>query len=73
MMRFIMGDPDATAVVGAVQRFSDRYERGLRIEDSCLGLIQFANGAQATIQSDLTDRSTHRSTATSTARRVCSV
>src|SRR3954468_8787371 len=58
MMRFIMGDPAATAVVGAVQRSSDRYERGLRIEDSCLGLIQFANGAQATIESDLTDPTT---------------
>lgn len=56
MMRFVMGDPAATAVVGAVQRQSDRYERALRIEDSCLGLIQFANGAQATIQSDLTPR-----------------
>jgi predicted dehydrogenase len=58
MMRFIMGDPSATAVVGAVQRHSDRYERGMRIEDSCLGLIQFENGAQATIQSDLTPRET---------------
>jgi predicted dehydrogenase len=56
MMRFIMGDPAATAVVGAVQRQSDRHERGLRIEDSCLGLIQFDNGAQATIESDLTPR-----------------
>lgn len=58
MMRFIMGDPAATAVVGAVQRDSDRYERGMRIEDSCLGLIQFDNGAQATIESDLTPRET---------------
>jgi UDP-N-acetyl-2-amino-2-deoxyglucuronate dehydrogenase len=58
MMRFIMGDPNATAVVGAVQRDSDRYERGMRIEDSCLGLIQFDNGAQATIESDLTPRET---------------
>jgi predicted dehydrogenase len=56
MMRYVMGDPEATSVVGAVQRASDRYERGLRIEDSCLGLIQFANGAQATIQADLTPR-----------------
>lgn len=56
LMRYIMGDPAATAVVGAVQRQSDRYERGMRIEDSCLGLIQFENGAQATIQSDLTPR-----------------
>jgi UDP-N-acetyl-2-amino-2-deoxyglucuronate dehydrogenase len=58
LMRFVMGDPAARAVVGAVQRQSDRYERGLRIEDSCLGLIQFDNGAQATIQSDLTPRET---------------
>lgn len=56
MMRYIMGDPEATAVVGAVQRQTDRHERGLRIEDSCTGLIQFANGAQAFIESDLTAR-----------------
>ena len=30
----------------------------MRIEDSCLGLIQFENGAQATIESDLTPRET---------------
>jgi predicted dehydrogenase len=56
MMRFIMGDPAATAVIGSVQRATDRYERALRIEDSCAGIIQFANGAQAVIESDLTPR-----------------
>lgn len=56
MMRYIMGDPEAVAVIGAVQRQTDRYERGLRVEDSCAGLIQFANGAQALIESDLTPR-----------------
>jgi predicted dehydrogenase len=56
MMRYIMGDPAATAVVGSVQRQTDRYERALRIEDSCAGIIQFDNGAQAVIESDLTPR-----------------
>lgn len=56
MMRYIMGDPAATAVIGAVERHTDRYERALRIEDACAGIIQFANGAQATIQSDMTPR-----------------
>lgn len=57
-MRFLLGDPPAQWVVGSVQRETDRYERNLRIEDSCLGLIQFAGagnepGPQATIQMDL--------------------
>jgi UDP-N-acetyl-2-amino-2-deoxyglucuronate dehydrogenase len=56
MMRFIMGDPAITAVVGSVQRQTDRHERGLRIEDSCAGILQFDNGAQAVIESDLTPR-----------------
>jgi predicted dehydrogenase len=56
LMRFVMGDPAATAVVGSVQRGTDRYERALRIEDSCAGLIIFENGARATIESDLAPR-----------------
>lgn len=56
MMRYIMGDPAATAVMGTVQRQTDRHERALRIEDACAGIIQFANGAQAAIQSDMTPR-----------------
>ncbi|HZS89641.1 MAG TPA: Gfo/Idh/MocA family oxidoreductase [Chloroflexota bacterium] len=53
-MRFVMGDPAAEWVVGNVERKTDRHERGIRIEDSCAGVIAFANGAHAVIESDLT-------------------
>jgi UDP-N-acetyl-2-amino-2-deoxyglucuronate dehydrogenase len=60
-VRYVLGDPTAEWVVGAVVRDTDRYERGVRIEDACLGLVQFAGstgalgpqGVQATFQVDL--------------------
>ncbi len=55
--RFILGDPVAEWVMGAVERTTDKYERGTAIEDSCLGLIHFGSSLQFFIQSDLWDRS----------------
>jgi UDP-N-acetyl-2-amino-2-deoxyglucuronate dehydrogenase len=57
-VRFILGDPPAEWVMGAVSRETDRYERGVRIEDAAMGLVQFGahNGhppVQATFQIDL--------------------
>jgi predicted dehydrogenase len=64
-VRFVLGDPPAAWVMGAVARDTDRHERGVRIEDACLGLVQFAGstreagaagslpGVQATFQVDL--------------------
>ncbi len=51
--RFVLGDPDPRWVMGAVERLTDRYERGTAIEDSCLGLVHFDGGVQLFIQSDL--------------------
>ena len=51
--RFVLGDPEPRWVMGAVERISDRYERGTAIEDSCLGLVHFDGGVQLFIQSDL--------------------
>lgn len=53
-MRYLLGDPETAWVMGAVERKTDRYEREVQIEDRCMGLIAFENGAQALIQSDLT-------------------
>jgi predicted dehydrogenase len=53
-MRYILGDPETSWVMSAVERKSDRYEREVQIEDRCMGLIGFENGTQAFIQSDLT-------------------
>ncbi|MBI4531016.1 MAG: Gfo/Idh/MocA family oxidoreductase [Candidatus Latescibacteria bacterium] len=53
-MRYLLGDPETEWVMGGVERTTDRYEREVRIEDRCMGLIRFKTGAQALIQSDLT-------------------
>ena len=54
--RFILGDPVAEWVMGAVERNTDKHERDTAIEDSCMGLIHFGNSLQFFIQSDLWDR-----------------
>ncbi|MBI4551328.1 MAG: Gfo/Idh/MocA family oxidoreductase [Candidatus Latescibacteria bacterium] len=53
-IRYLLGDPETEWVMGAVERKTDRFEREVRIEDRCLGVIRFKTGAQALIQSDLT-------------------
>ena len=52
-IRFVLDDPDAEWVMGAVERNTDRYERDTLIEDSCLGLVNFVGGVQAFVESDL--------------------
>ena len=51
--RFVLGDPKAEWVMGAVERRTDRYERDTLVEDACMGLVHFDNGIQLFIQSDL--------------------
>ena len=53
-MRYVLGDPQAEWVMGAVERKTNRWERDVPIEDCCLGLTTFAGGAQALLQVDLT-------------------
>ncbi|MBM3238023.1 Gfo/Idh/MocA family oxidoreductase [Candidatus Poribacteria bacterium] len=53
-IRYLLNDPETDWVMAAVERKTDRYEREVRIEDCCMGLITFKNGVQALIQSDLT-------------------
>jgi predicted dehydrogenase len=51
--RFVMDDPKALWVMGAVERQTDRYERNTAIEDACMGLVQFEGNIQLFVQSDL--------------------
>lgn len=51
--RFVLGDPRAEWVMGAVERRTDRFERDTAIEDACMGLVHFEGGVQLFIQSDL--------------------
>jgi len=53
-IRYMLGDPETEWVFGAVERKTDRFERNVRSEDCCLGLIQFRSGTQALVQCDLT-------------------
>ncbi|MEZ4664222.1 MAG: Gfo/Idh/MocA family oxidoreductase [Caldilineaceae bacterium] len=50
---FLMGEPQAEWVMGAVERTTDLVERGLPAEDACLGLVQCSNGATILIQGNL--------------------
>ena len=52
-IRFVLGDPQAEWVTGAVVRNTDRHERAVAIEDGCMGLVHFAGGTQLLIQTDL--------------------
>lgn len=52
-VRFVLGDPQAEWVMGAVERNSDRYERDVLIEDACMGFVHFEGNIQLLIQSDL--------------------
>ena len=54
--RYVLGDPKAEWVMGAVERKSDRWERSVPIEDCCLGLMTFEGGAQGLLQVDLVSR-----------------
>lgn len=51
--RFVLGDPRALWVMGAVERRTDRYERDTPIEDNCMGLVHLEGNLQLFIQSDL--------------------
>ena len=53
---FSLDDPSPIWVMGSVERNTDRYERNVRIEDSCIGLVQLDNSSQLFIQSDLSDQ-----------------
>ena len=52
-MRFVLGEPKTEWVMGNVERKTDRYERGVRIEDRCAGIIGFEGGVQAVIENDM--------------------
>lgn len=53
LARFMLGDPATVAVTAAVQRSTDRYERGLRVEDSALAMIELEGGTRIILESDL--------------------
>jgi len=53
--RMLMGDEEVKWVVGQAGRKTDRYERGIRIEDFSVMLFVFESGTRALVELDLPD------------------
>jgi predicted dehydrogenase len=53
MLRYILGDDECEWVMGNLERKTDRYERGTRIEDCGVGVFRFRSGARATVLCDM--------------------
>ncbi len=53
MYRYLVSDDECTWVMGNIERKTDMYERGTRIENCALGVFQFSKGARALLLSDL--------------------
>lgn len=54
MYRYLLSDDECTWVMGNVERKTDIWERGTRIEDCAVGIFEFAGGARAMLLSDVT-------------------
>jgi len=52
-MRFLLDDIPVVWVVGKAERKTDRYERGVRIEDFCMLALGFENGTRGIVSVDL--------------------
>lgn len=52
-MRYILGDPMPLWVIGQTSRKTDKWERRVRCEDLCMGLICFEGGIRGIYESDL--------------------
>ena len=52
-MRYMLGDPRMEWVIGQVERRTDRYERGQRIEDLGVGYICFEGGVRGVLETDI--------------------
>lgn len=53
MYRYLLSDDECEWVMGNIERKTDQYERGTRIEDCAMAVFQFRGGARALILSDL--------------------
>jgi UDP-N-acetyl-2-amino-2-deoxyglucuronate dehydrogenase len=56
MYRYLLSDDECIWVMGNIERKTDQYERGTRIEDCAAGIFQFKGGARALLLSDVTEK-----------------
>ncbi len=59
-IRWILGNPDWTAVVGWIQRETNRFERGSYAEEKTHALIEFEGGAEMILSIDMEDGVKHK-------------
>jgi len=52
LTRYVLGDPNWELVLGQVGRWTNRYERGVPIEDFSLGLVRFEGGCELVLELD---------------------
>lgn len=50
---FVQGDPQAEWVMGAVERQTDHYIFGHRVEDRCAGIIGYAGGVEGVLENEM--------------------
>jgi UDP-N-acetyl-2-amino-2-deoxyglucuronate dehydrogenase len=55
MYRYLLSDEECIWVMGNIERKTDMYERGTRIEDCAIGTFRFRNGTNALLLSDVTE------------------
>ncbi|MDQ3249473.1 MAG: Gfo/Idh/MocA family oxidoreductase [Chloroflexota bacterium] len=54
MYRYLLSDDECEWTMGNIERKTDQFERGTRIEDCALAVFQFRRGARALLLSDVT-------------------
>ena len=50
---FVLGDPQAEWVMGSVERKTDHYIFGHRVEDRCSGIIGYPEGVEGVIENEM--------------------
>lgn len=52
LVRYLLSDPNWELVIGQAGRWTNRYERGVRIEDFSAALVRFAGGCELVLELD---------------------
>ena len=50
---YALGDPQAEWVMGAVERHTDHFVFGHRVEDRCVGIIGYPDGVEGVIENEM--------------------
>ena len=53
---YVLGDPTAEWVMGSVERHTDHFIFGHRVEDRCVGIIGYPGGVEGVIENEMNKR-----------------